>query len=92
MARVMSLSRSRSGLLFHGLFLGGLEELYRSTRHDRRNGMLVDQLDVTIAAQQNTEVIKPTDDALKLYAVYEEHRDWKLVFADMIEKDVLYIL
>src|SRR3546814_8519945 len=42
-------------------------------RHDRRDGVLVDQLRLAVAAQQHREIVEPGDDSLKLDARSEEH-------------------
>jgi hypothetical protein len=36
--------------------------------------MLVDELGMPVSAQENTEIVEPSDDALKLDAVHEENR------------------
>src|SRR5690606_36577260 len=73
--------------------LGGrVEQLERARRHDGRDRVLVDQLHVTIPAQQNREIVEPADDALQLYAVDEEDSDRGLGLADVIEEDVLDVL
>src|SRR3546814_10612031 len=51
-----------------------IEKLDRARRHHRRDGMLVDQLHVTVPAQQHREVVEPADDALQLDAVHQKHR------------------
>src|SRR3546814_9984255 len=50
-----------------------IEKLDRARRHHRRDGMLVDQLHVTVPAQQHREVVEPADDALQLDAVHQKH-------------------
>src|SRR4029079_4951270 len=54
--------------------------------------MLIDELRMSIPAQENTEIIEPSYNALKLYAVHEKNRQWCLVLANMIEKCVLKTL
>jgi len=61
-------------------------------RHDRRNGVLVHQLRVTIPPQQDAEIIEPSHDALKFDAVDQKNREWRFALADVIEKSVLKIL
>src|SRR6202000_262053 len=53
---------------------------------------LVNELRVRVAAQQHAEIIEPGDDPLQLYAIDQKHRHRRLIFADVIEKDVLNIL
>jgi hypothetical protein len=60
--------------------------------HDRRYGVLVHQLRVTIPPQQDAEVIEPRHDALQFDAVDQENREWRFAFADVIKKCVLKIL
>src|SRR3546814_3005390 len=69
-----------------------IEKLDRARRHHRRDGMLVDQLHVTVPAQQHREVVEPADDALQLDAVHLKHGDGGLGLADVIEEDVLDVL
>lgn len=74
------------------LVLLGIEQLDRRAWHDSRNGMLVDQLRLRIAAQQKAEIVKPGDHALQFDTIHEEDCDWHLLLADVIEKGVLKIL
>ena len=60
--------------------------------HDCRYGVLIDQLRVSITTQQDTEIVKPSDDPLKLNAVYKEDRERRLVLPNMIQKRVLQAL
>jgi hypothetical protein len=43
------------------------------TRHDRRDGVLVDQLRVAIPPQQHAEIIEPSHDALQFDAVDQKN-------------------
>ncbi len=61
-------------------------------RHDRGDRMLVDQLRLTIAAQQDREIVKPGDDALQLDALHQKHGDRNLILAQMVEEHVLKVL
>src|SRR6056297_4252213 len=54
--------------------------------------MLVDQLRLTITAQQNAEIVEPRDHALQLYAVDQENGHRDLGFANLVEKCVLQVL
>src|SRR5262245_4139532 len=69
-----------------------IEQLDRRARHYRRNGVLIDQLGLRIAAQQQAEVIEPGDHALQLDAVHEEDRDRDFLLADVVEKSILKVL
>src|SRR3546814_3366044 len=69
-----------------------IEQLDRTRRHHRRDGMLVDQLHVAVPAQQHREIVEPADDALQLHAVHQKHGDRGLGLADVIEKNVLDVL
>src|SRR3546814_144139 len=55
-------------------------------RHDRRDGVLVDQLRLAVAAQQHREIVEPGDDSLKLDALHEEHRHRRLRLAKRVEE------
>jgi hypothetical protein len=54
--------------------------------------MLVDELRMSIAAKEDTEIIEPADDPLQLHAVDEEDGQRCFVFANIIEKSVLQVL
>lgn len=54
--------------------------------------MLVNKLDLTIAAQQDTEIVKPGDVPLQFHAIDQIDRNRCFAFADRIEKGVLEIL
>src|SRR5258706_16235696 len=69
-----------------------LTRIDRRARHDRRDGMLVNQLRLAIAAQQDREIVEPGDNPLQLDALDEEHRHWGLVLAQQVEKLVLQAL
>jgi hypothetical protein len=62
------------------------------TRHDRGYGVLVDQLRVAIAPQQDAEIVEPGDHALQLHAVDQENGERRFALSDMIEEGVLEIL
>src|SRR5690242_13187135 len=72
--------------------LSGLEELDRRRRHHCGDRVLVDELRMGVAAQQDAEIIEPGDDALELDTVDEEDRDGGLVLADVVQKNILNIL
>ena len=64
----------------------------RLARHDCRNGMLVNQLGLSIAAQQYTKVIKPSDHALQFDPVYEKYSHWDFGLTNMVQKCILQVL
>jgi hypothetical protein len=72
--------------------LVSIEKGDRPARHDCRDGVLVDELRVTVAAQKHAEIVEPRDNALQLDAVDQKDRKWRLVFSNVIEKGVLQIL
>src|SRR5690242_9996427 len=53
------------GLVPSRRFLGPFEQLDRVTRHDRRDGVLVDELGMPVPSQQHAEIIEPGNDALQ---------------------------
>src|SRR5688572_12970111 len=69
-----------------------IEQLDRRAGHDRRDGVLVDQLRLRIAPKQQAEVVEPGNNALELVPVHEEDRDRDLLLANMIEEGVLQVL
>src|SRR6056297_1028469 len=54
--------------------------------------MLVNQLRLTVAPQQNAEIVEPGNHTLQLDPVDQEYRDRDLGLAHLIEKRVLQIL
>jgi hypothetical protein len=60
--------------------------------HNGGNRMLIDKLGLTIAAQQNAEIVEPCDHALQFYTVNKEdgHRNFGLTH--MVKKCVLKVL
>jgi hypothetical protein len=73
-----------SGVCFH--------QMDGSARHDGRYRMLIHELRVTVAAQENTEVVEPGDDALQLDAVDEKNRKRSLTLSDVVQERVLKVL
>src|SRR4051794_14733676 len=69
-----------------------VEQLDGRDRHDGRDRMLVDELRMTVAAQQHRKVVEPGDDSLQFDAVDQENRDRRLVLAQMVQEDVLNVL
>ena len=53
--------------------------------------MFVYELRLTIAAQQDAEIVKPCNHALQLDPIHQKDGDGNFLLADMIEKDVLKI-
>ncbi|CLA43566.1 Uncharacterised protein [Mycobacterium tuberculosis] len=51
--------------------------------------MLIDKLRMTIAPKQQAEIVKPCDNALQLHSIDQKDRQWRLCFANVIEKRVL---
>src|SRR5580704_18069830 len=94
------IERSRNGsrlceiILWPGVsrFVAGLEHLNRLAGHDRRYGMLINELGMPVAAQQYAKIIEPGDDTLQFDAVDQEDRERNLVLTDKIEKCILEIL
>jgi hypothetical protein len=54
--------------------------------------MLIHKLRLTIAAQEDAEVVEPSDYALKLNTIDQEYRDWNLGFPDVVKEGILQIL
>ena len=54
--------------------------------------MLVDELRMSVAAEQHAEVVEPSDDALQLDAIDEEDRQGGFLLADVVEERVLEAL
>src|SRR5439155_11822218 len=79
--------------LVHGRrFLGAFKQLDRMTRHNRRDGVLVDELRMAVAPQQHAEIIEPGDNALQFHSVHQEDGERSFTFSDVIEEGVLQIL
>ena len=47
---------------------------------------------MSVASQQNTEIVKPSNDSLKLYSINKKNGNGCFVLADVVQKYVLYIL
>jgi hypothetical protein len=91
LASIMCLVVQRASVSCLALIIA-IKELYRRAGHDRRDGMLVDQLRMPVTAQKNAEIVKPRDDALQLDAIDEKNGQRDLLLSDMIQKRVLQIL
>jgi hypothetical protein len=59
-----------------------IEHLNRLARHDRGNGVLVDELRMTVTPQQNTEIVERSDHARQLDAVDEKDGEWIFALAN----------
>ena len=70
---------------------GKLVRIDRLTGHDRADGVLVDQLRLAIAPEQDREIIEPGYDALQLHALHQEYGDGCLLPAKKVQKSVLQI-
>jgi len=76
--------------LLSGSFgVGEVRKLDGLTRHDRRNGMLIDELRVAVPPQEHTEIVEPGYNALQLHPVHQKNGQRRLVLADVVEKRVL---
>src|SRR5262249_54524429 len=69
-----------------------LEKLDRLPRHHRGDRMLIHELRMGVPPQQNTKVIKPSNDPLELNAIDEEYGYRGFVFPDVVQEHVLNIL
>jgi hypothetical protein len=54
--------------------------------------MLVNQLGMPIPTQQDRKVVKPSDYALELNPVHQEHRHRSLLLPHMVQENILNIL
>src|SRR5260370_1308158 len=69
--------------------LAAFEQLDRSARHDGRDRVLVDKLRMTVAPQQQAEIVEPGDYSLQLHSIDQKDRQWRLGFANVIKEGVL---
>src|SRR3990170_7611817 len=69
-----------------------IEQLNRLSGHDGGNCVFVNQLGMTIPAQENAEIVEPGDDALQFHAIHEEYRHGYFLLPDIVEERVLKIL
>src|SRR5215203_1195087 len=67
-------------------------QLYRTHGHHGGNGVLVDELNLTVAPQQHAEIIEPGNVALQFHAIDQIDRHRRLALADGVQKGVLEIL
>src|SRR5436309_3158634 len=64
--------------------LAAFEQLDRSAGHDGRDRVLVDKLRMTVAPQQQAEIVKPGDNPLQLHSIDEKDRQWRVGFANVV--------
>jgi hypothetical protein len=83
-------SREGSGLA--RVFVDRLEHGDGARRHDCGDCVLIDELGVSVAAKQHTEIVKPSNEPLQFHAVDEKNRDRRLGLSHVIEKRVLEVL
>src|SRR6201996_2173287 len=69
--------------------LAALEQLDGSAGHDGRDRMLVDKLRVTVAPQEQAEIVEPGDNSLQLHSIHQKDRQWRLGFTNVIKEGVL---
>src|SRR5688500_14809212 len=51
-----------------------IEQADRPARHDRRNGVLVDELGQAVPSQQHAEIIEPSDNTLQFHTIDQKYR------------------
>src|SRR6516164_2568071 len=85
-------ARFQSNLFRGGRLLGAFEQLDRMTRHNRRDRVLVDELGMPVASQQDAEIIEPGHYPLQLDPVHQEDRERGFVLTDVVEEGILQIL
>ncbi len=78
-------------LRFPAAFLA-IEHLNRLARHDRRDGMFINELRVPVTAQQYAEIVERGHDTGEFHAVDEEDGEWILALANRIQEKVLKVL
>jgi hypothetical protein len=59
------------------------------TRHNGRDGVLIDQLQWPSRRKEHAEVIEPSHYALQLHPVHQENGERDLGLADVIKEGVL---
>src|SRR5271166_5497193 len=72
--------------------LDRLKHRNRARRHDRGDRVLIDQLGVSVATQQDAEIIEPGNETLQFDSIDEKNRDRRLGLPYVIEKGVLEVL
>ena len=66
------------------IFIDRVVKLDGTAGHDCRDCMFINQLDLSVTTQQNAEIIKPRDHALKFHAVDKKNRKRRFGFPDGI--------
>ena len=82
----------RTQLLSGTFRVGDIGELDGLAWHDGRDGVLIHELRMAVAAQEDAEIVEPGHDSLQLYAVDEKDGQRGLLLANVIEKRVLKAL
>src|SRR5271165_5753941 len=75
-----------------GPVLHSLKHRDRTRRHDGRYGVLVDELGVTVAPQQDAEIVEPRHEPLQFDSINEKYGDGGLGFPNVVEECVLEVL
>jgi hypothetical protein len=68
------------------------EHRHRLTGHNGRDGVLIDQLGMAVATQENTEIVEGCHNTGQLHAVDQEDRQRNLLLANGIEEEILQVL
>ena len=87
MNKISGLTRSQWNQLFFCCF--AVPQTYRLLRHNGRNRVFVDELNMSVSFQQNAKIIEPIDVALKFDPVDQENCDGNFCFSNLIEESVL---
>jgi hypothetical protein len=69
-----------------------LEHRHRLARHDGRDRVLVNELRVAVATQENAEIVEGCHNTGELDAIDQKDRQRNLLLANGIEKKILEIL
>jgi hypothetical protein len=51
--------------------------------------MLVDELRMTVAPQEQAEIVEPGDYSLQLHSIDQKDRQWRFGFTNVIKEGVL---
>jgi hypothetical protein len=62
------------------------------SRHDGRDCVLIDELGMPIATQEDAKIIEPSHNALQLDSVHEKNRERDFILAYKVQERVLQIL
>jgi len=69
--------------------LTAFEQLDRSAGHDGRDRVLVDKLRMTVAPQQQAEIVEPGDNPCSFTPLTRKDRQWRFGFSNVIKEGVL---